>query len=105
MHGVRKVYFCNIFNRRGKCSFHIETSQLICIANQSIGFYMWGTLFVNELNNWKILVCLRGMFSQLETKEVPRTLKIISSGTGRLGYRIISRHKGGVGKFSTKMMK
>ena len=28
---------------------HIETSQLICIANQLTGFYMKGTLVVNGL--------------------------------------------------------
>ena len=35
-----------------KCQFcpHIETSQLICIANQLTGFYMRATLALNELN-------------------------------------------------------
>ena len=30
-------------------SHHMETSQLICIANQLTGFYMMGTLVVNGL--------------------------------------------------------
>ena len=30
-------------------SHHIETSQLICSANQLTGFYMMGTLAFNEL--------------------------------------------------------
>ena len=30
--------------------YHIETSQLICSANQLTGFYMMGTLVVNGLN-------------------------------------------------------
>ena len=29
-----------------QCSHHIETSQLICRANQLTGFYMMGTLVV-----------------------------------------------------------
>ena len=33
----------------GQCSHHIETSQLICSANQLIGFYMMGTLAVKGL--------------------------------------------------------
>ena len=31
-------------------SHHIETSPLICIANQLTGFYMTGTSFVNKLS-------------------------------------------------------
>ena len=31
------------------CSNHIETSQLICSANQLTGFYMIGTLVVKGL--------------------------------------------------------
>ena len=30
-------------------SYHIETSQLICRANQLTGFYMMGTLVVKGL--------------------------------------------------------
>ena len=37
-----------IFN--GQCPSHIETSQLICPANQLTGFYVGGTLTVKELN-------------------------------------------------------
>ena len=32
-----------------QCSYHIETSQLIYNSNQLTGFYMIGTLVVNEL--------------------------------------------------------
>ena len=32
-----------------QCSHHIETSQLICYANQLTGFYMVGTLVVKGL--------------------------------------------------------
>ena len=32
-----------------QCSHHIETSQLICSANQLTGFYMIGSLFVKGL--------------------------------------------------------
>ena len=32
-----------------KCSHHIETSQLICRANQLTGFFMMGTLVVKRL--------------------------------------------------------
>ena len=32
-----------------QCSHHIETSQLICRANQLTGFYMMGTLVVKVL--------------------------------------------------------
>ena len=35
----------------GQCSHHIETSQLICPANQLTGFYMMGTLAVKELTD------------------------------------------------------
>ena len=39
----------NPFN--GQCSSHIETSQLICRANQLTGFYVRGTLAVKRLKN------------------------------------------------------
>ena len=32
-----------------QCCPHIETSQLICCANQLTGFYMWATLTFTEL--------------------------------------------------------
>ena len=35
--------------KRQSCH-HIETSQLICSANQMTGFYMMATLAFNELN-------------------------------------------------------
>ena len=34
----------------GQCSHHIETSQLICSANQLTSFYMMGTLAVKGLS-------------------------------------------------------
>ena len=37
-----------LFNARR--SHHIETSQMICSANQLTGFYMMGTLVVKNLN-------------------------------------------------------
>ena len=40
----RSVYLFN-----DQCSHHIETSQLICRANQLTGFYMMGTLVVKGL--------------------------------------------------------
>ena len=33
-----------------QCSHHIETSQLICSANQLTGFYMMGALVYKVLN-------------------------------------------------------
>ena len=39
-----------------QCSHHIETSQLICSANQLTGFYMMRTLVVKGLNLMKRLV-------------------------------------------------
>ena len=30
--------------------YHVETSPLICSANQWTGFYMIGTFFIKELN-------------------------------------------------------
>ena len=38
---------------KGQCSPHIETSQLICTANQLTGFYMRATLALNWLTNRK----------------------------------------------------
>ena len=35
----------------GQCSYHVETSQLICSANQMTGFYMMGTLVVKGLKS------------------------------------------------------
>ena len=35
---------------KGQCCPHIETSQLICDANQLTGFYMRATLALNGLN-------------------------------------------------------
>ena len=32
------------------CSHHVETSQLICIANQLAGFYLLGRLVVNPIH-------------------------------------------------------
>ena len=36
-------------NFNDKCSYHIETSQLICLANQLTGFPIVGTWVINEL--------------------------------------------------------
>ena len=36
-----------------QCSHHIETSQLICSANQLTGFYMMGTLVDKWLSSEK----------------------------------------------------
>ena len=41
---VGQIFFFNPFN--DQCSHHIETSQLICRANQVTGFYMMRTLVV-----------------------------------------------------------
>ena len=38
------------FNPLRVCYPHIETSQLICAANQLTGFYMTATLALNVLN-------------------------------------------------------
>ena len=37
-----------------QCCPHIETSQLICCANQLTGFYMRATLIFNGLKNFKL---------------------------------------------------
>ena len=34
-----------------QCSYHIETSQVICWANQLTGFYIMGTLVVKMLRD------------------------------------------------------
>ena len=44
---IRKLQCHKPFN--DQCSYHIETSQLICRANQLTGFYMMGTLVVEGL--------------------------------------------------------
>ena len=41
-----KIYILHLKHFNDQCSHHIETSQLICSANQLIGFYMMGTLAV-----------------------------------------------------------
>ena len=51
--------FCN-----NHCSSYIETSQLLCSANQMTGFYMSGTLVVKGLNHtitiflWILIIIL-----------------------------------------------
>ena len=42
-----KIYFGNSFHDGG--SYHIETSLLICTANQGTGFYTIGTSVVKEV--------------------------------------------------------
>ena len=37
------------YSFNNQCSHHIETSQLICRANQQTGFYMIGTLVIKGL--------------------------------------------------------
>ena len=39
----------NVSPIKCQCCPHIETSQLICTANQLNGFYMWATLAFNGL--------------------------------------------------------
>ena len=39
----------NVLTLNDQCSHHIETSQLICRADQLTGFYMMGTLVVKGL--------------------------------------------------------
>ena len=63
-----KATFCSHFNRNlakfqkemlallgvfynNRCCSYIETSQLLCSANQMTGFYMSGTLVVKGLNH------------------------------------------------------
>ena len=41
----------NIWSSMHESCHHIETSQLICKANQLTGFYMMATLPFNELSN------------------------------------------------------
>ena len=41
---------------RNYCSPHIETSQLICKANQVTGFYMRGKLDGNRLSRGKVFI-------------------------------------------------
>ena len=43
-----------------QCFPHIETSQLICLANQLTGFYMRVTLALNGLNNQRVQKCEKG---------------------------------------------
>ena len=45
-------FYKHYFIKRQSCH-HIETSQLICRANQLTGFYMMTTLSFNKLNNLK----------------------------------------------------
>ena len=49
---VQHFLQCSTFSNypfNDHCSHHIETSQLICRANQVTSFYMMGTLFVKRL--------------------------------------------------------
>ena len=46
LHRFKKVFFNPLTTDVPQ---HIETSQLICYANQLPGFYMMGTLAVNRL--------------------------------------------------------
>ena len=43
------VLMCLLHGGNDQCSHHIETSQLICTANQQADFYMMGTLVVKGL--------------------------------------------------------
>ena len=45
---IRVVSNFRLFHDEG--SYHIETSPLICRANQSTGFYMIGTSVMKELS-------------------------------------------------------
>ena len=54
-------FYVNPFN--GQCPSHIETSQLICRANQLTGFYVRRTLTVKWLKRKK---CIRRIFSKME---------------------------------------
>ena len=57
--------FASMFSHSHKAYFRdknnnlIETSQLICRANQLTGFYMMATLAFNELNMCDLLVDTR----------------------------------------------
>ena len=50
---ARFGFICTNQPFNGQCSHHIETSQLICSANQLTGFYTMGTLAVKGLINVK----------------------------------------------------
>ena len=51
----RSTYFDSSSLRfRYGSPYHIETSPLICSANQWTGFYMVRTSVMKELNNWKV---------------------------------------------------
>ena len=44
-------HFKEVLNFNDQCSSHIETSELICRANQLTGFYVRGTLTVKGLSS------------------------------------------------------
>ena len=46
----------------GQCSSHIETSQLICRANQFTGFYMTETLTVKALSAVMPIIILHNQY-------------------------------------------
>ena len=51
----RSTYFdSSSLHFRYGSPYHIETSPLICSANQWTGFYMIRTSAMKELNNWKV---------------------------------------------------
>ena len=63
--------FCIRYTFNDQCPHHIETSQLICSANQLTGFYMMETLVVTRLNkgtNRSLKEGLRGSFPILKDK-------------------------------------
>ena len=59
-------FFCeNNLPFNDQCSHHIETSQLICSANQLTGFYIMEILVVKMLMAKSLLLLLQKIFDKV----------------------------------------
>ena len=79
------AYYFTIASKpfNGQCPSHIETSQLICRANQLTGFYVRGTLTIKGLKAWLIGAAL-ALQRKLEVESDNKLEEILLSLTKKL---------------------
>ena len=62
-----------------QCCLHIETSQLLCCANQLTGFYRKATVAINGLISQKIIALHISIFQSLNLQGEGASLNIMNS--------------------------
>ena len=73
-------HFKEVLTFNDQCSSHIETSELICRANQLTGFYVRGTLTVKGLSSLRRNNFNRIILAQFNVNSTRNKFNLLSDG-------------------------